>query len=234
MPPPSPASPSLVTRVWHTWKSLNLPWRKQFLKGSDLSGNTFWEFRDALNANRMRRIVKHAKGRHVSYSDVKISPQWHQWLRHTRDEPPTLPEQHAEIARQGRMRQLAAEADERWKSVPSFLDKPRTAAAPQLESSSQSVQQPESPFQSPTLTPDRPTLPEVGSSEETRTEPISPTGGKPEEEVTGEKKKDAYSFKPKKARKENPFDKALPKGNAGENWQPEGWTPGVAPRRGGG
>ncbi|EGP88370.1 uncharacterized protein MYCGRDRAFT_85733 [Zymoseptoria tritici IPO323] len=199
MPPPSPASPSLVTRVWHTWKSLNLPWRKQFLKGSDLSGNTFWEFRDALNANRMRRIVKHAKGRHVSYSDVKISPQWHQWLRHTRDEPPTLPEQHAEIARQGRMRQLAAEADERWKSIPSFLDNPRTAAAPQLE-----------------------------------TEPISPTGGKPEEEVTGEKKKDAYSFKPKKARKENPFDKALPKGNAGENWQPEGWTPGVAPRRGGG
>jgi NADH dehydrogenase [ubiquinone] 1 alpha subcomplex assembly factor 2 len=47
-------------------------------------------------------------------------------------------------------------------------------------------------------------------------------------------KKDGYSFKPKnKVKKENPWEKNQPKGNAGENWQPEGWTPGVVERRGG-
>lgn len=39
--------------------------------GQDLSGNTFWEFRDALNANRNRRIVKYNPKAH--YGDVKIT-----------------------------------------------------------------------------------------------------------------------------------------------------------------
>jgi NADH dehydrogenase [ubiquinone] 1 alpha subcomplex assembly factor 2 len=178
----------------------------------------------------MRRIVKHSKGRHVSYSDVKLSPQWHQWLRHTRDEPPTLLEQQAEVQRQERMKQLAAEADERWRSVPSFMDKPRTAAAPQLEEKvEESVQQPEPALQSQAAAQSVAPPKVPGLEEGTRTDGISATGG---EEVAREKKQDGFSFKPKKAKKENPWEKALPKGNAGENWQPEGWTPGVA-RRGG-
>ena len=39
--------------------------------GVDLAGNSFWEFKDALNANRFRRIVKYS--RHAHYGDVKIS-----------------------------------------------------------------------------------------------------------------------------------------------------------------
>jgi NADH dehydrogenase [ubiquinone] 1 alpha subcomplex assembly factor 2 len=54
------------------------------------------------------------------------------------------------------------------------------------------------------------------------------------EAADGKGKKDGYSFKPKnKVKKENPWEKNQPKGNAGENWQPEGWTPGVVERRGG-
>jgi hypothetical protein len=66
-----PQAPSALKQIWLKWKTLRLPWRRQFLAGSDLSGNTFWEFKDAMNANRYRRIVRYAKAGH--YSDVKVS-----------------------------------------------------------------------------------------------------------------------------------------------------------------
>lgn len=78
------------SRIYVWWKSLRMPWRRQWLAGtsarmragvavgtdcallgSDLAGNTFWEFKDALNANRFRRIVKYS--RRAAYADVKIS-----------------------------------------------------------------------------------------------------------------------------------------------------------------
>ena len=37
----------------------------------DLAGNTFWEFKDSLNANRLRRIAKHNPRTH--YSDIQVS-----------------------------------------------------------------------------------------------------------------------------------------------------------------
>jgi uncharacterized protein (DUF2461 family) len=40
-------------------------------QGTDLAGNTFWEFKDALKAGRMRRIVKYNPKTH--YADVKVS-----------------------------------------------------------------------------------------------------------------------------------------------------------------
>lgn len=69
--PMSTRGPGLVKQLWYCYKALKLPWRRQFLIGADLSGNTFWEFKDALNANRLRRIVKFSRKAH--YADVKIS-----------------------------------------------------------------------------------------------------------------------------------------------------------------
>lgn len=66
-----PTAPSALKQIWLKWKTLRLPWRRQFLAGADLSGNTFWEFKDAMNAQRFRRIVKY--GRNTHYGDVKIS-----------------------------------------------------------------------------------------------------------------------------------------------------------------
>jgi hypothetical protein len=95
---------SPINSLWFKWKSLKLPWRKSFLvgmyslrlqplltnssqvtgltgssfgisKGTDLAGNTFWEFRDALKAGRMRRIVKSNPKTH--YADVKVSRKKH-------------------------------------------------------------------------------------------------------------------------------------------------------------
>lgn len=87
---------SPINSLWFKWKSLRLPWRKMFLvgklsfttssqlqvvaivllvsdesSGQDLSGNTFWEFKDAVNANRLRRIVRYNPRSH--YADVKIT-----------------------------------------------------------------------------------------------------------------------------------------------------------------
>jgi hypothetical protein len=72
-----PQAPSALKQIWLKWKTLRLPWRRQFLAGSDLSGNTFWEFKDAMNAQRYRRIVKYAKAGH--YSDVKVSGKSSKW-----------------------------------------------------------------------------------------------------------------------------------------------------------
>lgn len=80
----------------------------------------------------MRRIVQYPPATH--YSEIKISPQWHQWLRHTRNEPPSLAEQSQDLVRQRNLKVLAAEADARWAAKPSFLDAPgRSQPLPALE-----------------------------------------------------------------------------------------------------
>ncbi|CAD6502766.1 BgTH12-05356 [Blumeria graminis f. sp. triticale] len=101
-------------KLWYRWKSLRLPWRKRFLVGLDLHGNTFWEFRNTLFADqdRLRRIVNFSRATH--YSEVQISPPWHQWLRHTRVDPPSLAEQSQDIQRQEQMKVLAAAVDAKW------------------------------------------------------------------------------------------------------------------------
>ncbi|KAI0586581.1 NDUFA12 domain-containing protein [Pyrenophora tritici-repentis] len=115
-------TPGPIRRAWYQWKMQRFPWRKKWLVGFDLQGNTFWEFKDALHALRNRRIAKYSRSTHLG--DVQISPSWMQWLRHTRFEPPTVDEQHQDLIRQARIKQLAAQADARWAEKPSALDAP--------------------------------------------------------------------------------------------------------------
>jgi NADH dehydrogenase [ubiquinone] 1 alpha subcomplex assembly factor 2 len=90
--------------------------------GSDLTGNTFWEFRDNLSAGRFRRIVQYKDPVHLS--DVDVTPQWVQWLRQTRRDPPSLEEQQQDVVRQQNMKILASQADARWLAKPSYLVAP--------------------------------------------------------------------------------------------------------------
>lgn len=92
----------------------------------DLSGTTFWEFRDPLNPSRPRRMAQHDRRKH--YADVQMSPAWHQWLRHTRFDAPTVEEQQADVQRQLQLKQLAQLADERWASKASYLKAPTEEA----------------------------------------------------------------------------------------------------------
>ncbi|PHH79740.1 hypothetical protein CDD82_2197 [Ophiocordyceps australis] len=137
----SPKRAGLLTHAWYRWKALRLPWRKRFYVGQDINGNTFWEFRlttrgDASGPNmeRWRRVVDYPRS--TPYSDVKVSPLWHQWLRHCRDEPPSLAEQHQDLVRQHHIKLLAADADARWEAKPRLVDAPAANQTPSsLESS---------------------------------------------------------------------------------------------------
>lgn len=98
-----------------------------YVSGFDLNGNTFWEFRLTNNpAERWRRIVKYPRSTHLS--SVKVTPAWHQWLRYTREHPPSLAEQREDVTRQARMKQLAAEADARWEAKPRLVEDTPQAA----------------------------------------------------------------------------------------------------------
>ena len=94
--------------------------------GQDLTGNTYWEFKDALNAGRLRRIVKY-RGRNY-HSDVQVSPLWHQWLRYTRNEPPTMQEQTADVMRQTQLKHNAMLADARWEAKAKYIESPKPKA----------------------------------------------------------------------------------------------------------
>lgn len=91
--------------------------------GTDLYGNTFWYFKPSFASLQPRRILQNNPK--IAYSDIQISPQWHQWLRHTRPSPPSLQEQQTDVVRQQQLKRLAQAADERWAAKPSVLDKPR-------------------------------------------------------------------------------------------------------------
>ncbi|CAM1505518.1 Fc.00g111550.m01.CDS01 [Cosmosporella sp. VM-42] len=123
-----------VAQAWYRWKALRLPWRKRFLMGFDLEGNTYWEFRLTSRGTggneRWRRIVNYPRSTYLS--SVKVSPLWHQWLRHTRQEPPSLDEQQGDVVRQARMKFLAAEADARWEAKPRVMDVPGGATGQRL------------------------------------------------------------------------------------------------------
>jgi len=73
----------------------------------------------------MRRIVQYPRETH--YSEVKISPQWHQWLKHVRVDAPTIQEQSLDLVRQRNLKVLAAQADARWEAKGSLLQRPKGA-----------------------------------------------------------------------------------------------------------
>ncbi|KAJ4304119.1 hypothetical protein N0V88_001729 [Collariella sp. IMI 366227] len=130
----SPNQISPLLRAWYKWKMLRL----------DLNGNTYWEFLDRgaslpptssitnhTPPVRWRRIVRYPGRAHPS--DVNVPPAWHQWLRHTRSDPPSIAEQQAEVARRARMQVLAAQADARWEAKPRVMEGPtRTGTAGML------------------------------------------------------------------------------------------------------
>jgi NADH dehydrogenase [ubiquinone] 1 alpha subcomplex assembly factor 2 len=202
---------------------MRLPWRRKWLIGFDLEGNTFWEFKDALHAGRTRRIVKYSHW--VHHSDVNLPPQWVQWLRQTRFEPPSLAEQQADVVRQAQMKMLAAQADARWAAKPSMLDAPNKQQPIQpLESRDQ-----DSGIRQMNVDQDvrdraqPPTMPED-------TESISAE----KETVEDENTTTAPTLKQQRVMKKEPKDspwKQAARANPGEDWQPKEWAPGPAKRR---
>jgi NADH dehydrogenase [ubiquinone] 1 alpha subcomplex assembly factor 2 len=194
------------------------------LVGSDLSGTTFWEFRDDIRAGRWRRIAKYPRSTH--HADVKLSrkclssvmiktpsnvrtAQWIQWLRHTRHEAPSIQEQQYEVSRRAMMKQLAAEADERWKSTPRYIDGPER----QQPASSLAINETEKPSNEQSEVGDAPGVMDgaIGNQED---------AARTSEETVRRRRQ----------REDDPWQRPQT-GAPSERWQPETWAPTVVQRR---
>lgn len=143
--------------------------------------------------------------------------QWHQWLRHTRDEAPSIQEQQYDVSRQAMMKQLAYEADERWKSKPSFLDAPK-----QQQSEAATA------VHDPLVEPQVKAQVDAGEAGG-----VQSAVGDQQEVATASEGKTQEQRKPavkKREREENPWA-AADRSGPGEKWQPAAWTPGAAQRR---
>jgi NADH dehydrogenase [ubiquinone] 1 alpha subcomplex assembly factor 2 len=138
--------------------------------------------------------------------------QWMQWLRHTRAEPPSINEQQLDEIRQAQMKQLAAAADARWASKPSFLDAP-------------SKQQPSigSMLKGSQKGPDA--LAEIVSSV------VQNSGADGAQQVAGGTDGDVSKATGKSKKEYSPTSwKGVTFGKKGEA-QPDSWTPKLAKRR---
>jgi NADH dehydrogenase [ubiquinone] 1 alpha subcomplex assembly factor 2 len=164
-------------------------------------------------------MVKTPRSTH--YGDVAVSPAWHQWLRHTRREPPSVDEQKADLLRQERIKLLAAQADARWAAKPGVLDGPEMAqAVPALR------------------TPRRQDGTKVaGTLAEDVRETMS-SGNRPDEEPRSSKKEtwavsqeeEKEKMRTGKATETDPWKQA-DTGVPGQNWQPKGWNPSAPAKR---
>ncbi|KAK9462165.1 uncharacterized protein V1516DRAFT_663876 [Lipomyces oligophaga] len=105
-------------RSWYLhWKALRLPFRSKILVGMDLEENTFWEFVNKNKFARPRRIVELYNSR-MSYVDYELPPQWSQWLRHARQDPPSIEELENEELRIASINERVRQAQSRWESRP--------------------------------------------------------------------------------------------------------------------
>lgn len=161
----------------------------------------------------MRRIVQYPTTAHLS--DVKVSPQWLQWLRHTRTEAPSIEEQRQDVVRQENLKVLVAQADQRWRDKASVLDAPGNMEAQPL----------------PALRTDM----TAGSVEglRSRDEEGARGGGvqRPESRIaegdeTQESNTKSSTRKPRESKepveeKEDPWKKH--QGGPSEQWQPQAW-----------
>ncbi|KAH9882186.1 hypothetical protein J1614_001358 [Plenodomus biglobosus] len=227
-------TPGPIRRAWYQWKMMRFPWRKKWLVGFDLQGNTFWEFKDALHALRNRRIAKYHRSTH--YGDVQVSPAWMQWLRHTRYDPPSVAEQRMDLQRQERMKLLAAQADARWAAKPSALDAPDKQQPVQMLQS----RDPDSGVVQMNADHQRRELPQRAEEHQTAQRPAANIPDTPQAQpmphdppVPASKQDDDLLVAKKKLKKEAKDAKDSPWNQAAQpqEWQPQGWSPAPAKRR---
>lgn len=122
-----------------------------------------------------------------------------------------------EISRQAMMKQLAAQADERWRSTPSFLDSPaRQQPHPATGSNEQDAN---------TLTT------EWDKHEGTASDSYNQAGVQEISEGVDAKNDRGRNQEKTRSTDEAPWAKTIRTGAPSEKWQPESWSPGVVSRR---
>lgn len=169
----------------------------------------------------MRRIVKCPPRTHPG--DVVIPPAWHQWLRQTRATAPTLGEQHADVARQMRIKVLAAEADARWAAKPSLSDPPPSQQAAESTPGASDVSA-DGAGDAARKAPETSAADAPGADDTVR---VGASGDRKEswrKLQEDEKARKAGASKPN-----DPWKRA--RGGPSEEWQPKGWNPSAGSKR---
>ncbi|KAJ7485401.1 hypothetical protein FB451DRAFT_55912 [Mycena latifolia] len=90
--------------------------RPNYFVGRDLEGNRYYEHPSLHDDPRPKRTVQYSgAGDMWKYvgGNKRLAVQWSAWLTHTRPDPPTLEELHADLVRQERMRHRVALLDAR-------------------------------------------------------------------------------------------------------------------------
>lgn len=107
-----------LQRLKHQFQARrDIPFRRRFFVGYDLHGNTYWEFTIDGNMQRLRRKMDPYEPLlfKADYFST-VPPQWLQWLRRTRNDPPSLEELINDQVRQAKLKLLAQHADAKWEA----------------------------------------------------------------------------------------------------------------------
>jgi NADH dehydrogenase [ubiquinone] 1 alpha subcomplex assembly factor 2 len=158
-----------------------------------------------------------------------------QWLRHTRYEPPTVAEQHQDMMRIERMKQLAAQADARWAEKPSALDAPDKQQPVQMLQSrdpdSGVTQMNADQEIRDSIEPPRPLDQEAARPAPVEPEQPAEPQQMPRDPPAPAAQDDAPAFTAKKRMKKEPKDSPWKQAAQNQEWQPQGWSPAPAKRR---
>ncbi|EIE87510.1 hypothetical protein G6F46_000563 [Rhizopus delemar] len=109
-------SAGLLGKLSLAYKTNRFPWKKHALVGYDLAGNEYWDCPNPLGG-RMKRWVqmKETENNDATIFNQNLLPvQWQAWLRHTRQQPPSIVELVQEEKRREIVLQRAKALDEEW------------------------------------------------------------------------------------------------------------------------
>lgn len=129
--------------------------------------------------------------------------------------------------RQARMKQLAAAADERWASIPSYMDSPKLQQPrPSMEPKDQGGYG--NNVEGDVMKAKGEEAAGVRNMAASQGELASDADRRiASEQSEGPEKKPVSRKRDRQKETENPWTKA----GGGDSWQPQSWTPGVSPRR---
>ncbi|TLD24425.1 NADH-ubiquinone oxidoreductase assembly factor N7BML [Venturia nashicola] len=156
--------------------------------------------------------IQWKSSRAVPWRQRWLVAQWIQWLRHTRDAPPSIQEQQMDIVRQAQMKQLAAQADAKWASKAARIDMPQRQ---EIASAALPRRPPEVPL-------------EVTEPVASMDEMMKETEG--QSAIVAETAKEEKTAVSKRERKDTTPYTGLKLGKEGEQ-APESWAPRPARRR---
>ena len=93
----------MFRRTLNRLKTINFPGKSNKFIGQDLQGNLYFEgppVREGLSKSRRSIVYGDGRDAYSQYVPHSIPVQWQAWLRHTREQPPSLDELQSDVMRQ--------------------------------------------------------------------------------------------------------------------------------------